>query len=282
MATERVTYWRVCEPLCGMVATVEDGKPVKVRPDADHPLSAGFACPKGIAMAEVQNDPDRVLHPLRRRPDGTFERVGWDQALDEIGTRLGTIRERHGGDSIGWYMGNPGAFSYSHPLRVKGFLDAVGSPHPYAASSQDVSNRFAASSFLYGSPFIVPIPDLARTDFLLVIGANPLVSHGSVLSAPRIKDQLHAICERGGRIVVVDPRRSETAHAFEHLPIDPDGDAGMLARAGSRARFARDRGDAHRRGQARDDRDPARVGARRRLERRRGRGRRQRQRARLV
>ena len=229
MATEeKVTYCRVCEPLCGMVATVTDGELTKVRPDPDHPLSAGFACPKGIAMSEVQNDPDRVLHPLRRRDDGSFEQVTWERALEEIGERLGAIRDRHGGDSIGWYMGNPGAFSYSHPLWVKGFLDAVGSPHSYTASSQDVSNRFAASAFLYGSPFIVPIPDLARTDFLLVIGANPLVSHGSVLSAPRIKDQLHAITDRGGRVVVVDPRRSETARAFEHLPIDPDGDAWML------------------------------------------------------
>jgi formate dehydrogenase len=229
MATEeKVTYCRVCEPLCGMIATVEDGELTKVRPDPDHPLSAGFACPKGIAMTEVQNDPDRLLHPLRRRDDGSFEQVGWPEALDEIGERLGAIRDRHGGSSIGWYMGNPGAFSYSHPLWVKGFLDAIGSPHSYTASSQDVSNRFAASAFLYGSPFIVPIPDLARTDFLLVVGANPLVSHGSVLSAPRVKDQLHAITERGGRVVVVDPRRSETARAFEHVAIDPDGDAWML------------------------------------------------------
>ena len=125
-------------------------------------------------------------------------------------------------------MGNPGAFSYSHPLWVKGFLDAVGSPHSYTASSQDVSNRFAASALLYGSPFIVPIPDLARTDFLLMVGANPLVSHGSVLSAPRVKDQLHEITARGGRIVVVDPRRSETAGAFEHLAVHPDSDAWLL------------------------------------------------------
>jgi anaerobic selenocysteine-containing dehydrogenase len=229
MATdEKVTYCRVCEPLCGMVATVEDGRLVKVRPDDDHPLSAGFACPKGIAMADVQNDPDRVLHPLRRRDDGSFERVTWPEALDEIGERLRAIRDRHGGDSIGWYMGNPGAFSYSHPLWVKGFLDAVGSPHSYTASSQDVSNRFAASAFLYGSPFVVPIPDLARTDLLLMVGANPLVSHGSVLSAPRIKDQLRAIPARGGRVVVVDPRRSETARAFEHLAVEPDSDAWLL------------------------------------------------------
>ncbi len=229
MATsEKVTYCRICEPLCGMVATVRDGELVKVRPDAEHPLSKGFACPKGIAMTELQNDPDRVVHPLRRRADGTFEQVGWDEALDEIGNRLKRVIDAGGGEAVGWYMGNPGAFSYSHPLWVKGFLDALGSPHSYTASSQDVSNRFAASAFLYGSPFLVPIPDLARTDFLLVVGANPLVSHGSVLSAPRVKDQLHAITARGGRVVVVDPRRSETARAFEHVPVDPDSDSWLL------------------------------------------------------
>ena len=225
---ERVTYCRICEPLCGMVATVEDGRLVKLRPDSEHPLSQGFACPKGIAMAEVQNDPDRVLHPLRRTARGEFERVEWDEALDEIGARLKRIVAEHGGDSVGYYMGNPAAFSYSHPLWAKGFVDAFGSPHFYTASSQDVSNRFAASAFLYGSPYIVPIPDLARTDFLLMVGANPLVSHGSVMSAPRVKDQLHAITERGGRVVVVDPRRSETARVFEHVAIHPDGDAFLL------------------------------------------------------
>ena len=224
---ERITYCRICEPLCGLRVTVEDGTVSRIRPDPDHPLSAGFACPKGIAMADVQNDPDRVLHPLRRR-DGRLERVSWDEALDEIGARLRRVIDAHGGGALAWYMGNPGAFSYSHPLWVKGFLDAVGSPHWYTASSQDVSNRFAASAFLYGSPFLLPIPDLARTEMLLMVGANPLVSHGSVMSAPRIKDQLHAITVRGGRVVVVDPRRSETARAFEHLPVNPDSDAWLL------------------------------------------------------
>lgn len=229
MATEeKVTYCRVCEPLCGMVATVEDGKLVKLRPDPDNPLSKGFACPKGIAMTEVMNDPDRVLHPLRRTASGGFERVSWPEALADIGARLRAIVAEHGGSSVGWYMGNPAAFSYSHPIWAKGFVDAFGSPHFYTASSQDVSNRFAASAFLYGSPYLVPIPDLARTDFLLVVGANPLVSHGSVMSAPRVKDQLHAITGRGGRVVVVDPRRSETARAFEHVALHPDSDAFLL------------------------------------------------------
>ncbi len=226
--TEHVTYCRICEPLCGMIATVEDEKVTKLRPDPDHPLSCGQACAKGIAMTEVQNDPDRLLHPQRRRPDGSFERISWEVALDEIGRRLGAVKDAHGGGAIGWYMGNPGAFSYSHPLWVKGFVDGLGSPHYYTASSQDVANRFAASSLLYGSPFVLPIPDLARTDLLLVIGANPLVSHGSVMSAPRIKDQLNEIVARGGRVVVVDPRRSETARAFEHLPVRPDSDAFLL------------------------------------------------------
>ncbi len=200
----------------------------KIRPDPEHPLSRGFACPKGIAMADVHNDPDRVLHPLRRTADGEFERVSWDAALDEIGTRLRRVIDARGGGSVAWYMGNPAAFSYSHPLWVKGFLDGVGSPHWYTASSQDVSNRFAASSFLYGSSYVVPIPDLARTDLLVMVGANPLVSHGSVMSAPRIKDQLNAIVERGGRVIVVDPRRSETASAFEHVAVTPDSDAWLL------------------------------------------------------
>jgi anaerobic selenocysteine-containing dehydrogenase len=225
---EKVTYCRICEPLCGMVATVEDGKLLQLRPDGEHPLSKGFACPKGIAMAQVQNDPDRVLHPLRRSPGGKFHRVSWDEAIEDIGNRLGDIRERHGGGSIAWYMGNPGAFSYSHTLWAKGFLDGVGSPHYYTAGSQDVNNRFAASALLYGSPVIVPIPDLARTDLLLIVGANPLVSHGSVMSAPRIKDELSGIVRRGGRIVVVDPRRTETARAFEHVAVNPDTDALLL------------------------------------------------------
>jgi len=225
----KTTFCRICEAHCGLVATVDEGVVTRLRPDKEHPLSRGYACPKGIAMTDVQNDQDRVTHPLRRRADGAgFERVSWDEALADIGARLRAVLDRHGPASVGWYMGNPGAFSYSHPLWSKGFLDAIGSPHYYTASSQDVSNRFAASALLYGSPLVVPIPDLQRTDFLLMVGANPLVSHGSVLTAPRVREQLNAIVERGGRVVVVDPRRSETARAYEHVAVRPDGDAWLL------------------------------------------------------
>lgn len=225
---EKVTFCRICEAACGMVATVEDGRVIKLRPDPQHPLSKGYACPKGIAMTEVQNDPDRVLHPLRRGPGGEFARVSWDEAMANIGARLKRIHGEHGAASIAWYMGNPAAFSYSHVLWVKGLLDAVGTPHYYSAGSQDVNNRFAASALLYGTPLVVPIPDLKRTRFLLMVGANPLVSHGSVLTAPRVRDQLNEVVDRGGRVVVVDPRRTETARQFEHVPITPDTDAWLL------------------------------------------------------
>src|SRR3954464_3219560 len=228
MAERVVTFCRICEAHCGMVATVEDGRVTQLRPDPDHPLSSGYACPKGIAMTDVQNDPDRVLHPLRKTASGEFEPVTWQEALADIGTRLRAVREEHGPKSIGWYMGNPGAFSYSHTLWAKGFLDGLGSPHYYTAGSQDVNNRFAASAMLYGSPLVVPIPDLARTSFLLMLGANPMVSHGSVLTAPRIRDQLRAITGRGGRVVVLDPRRTETARQFEHVGVRPDSDAWLL------------------------------------------------------
>ncbi|MFM9022686.1 MAG: molybdopterin-dependent oxidoreductase [Solirubrobacterales bacterium] len=230
MATaERITFCRICEAHCGMVATVEDGVVTRLRPDKEHPLSRGEACPKGIAMVDVQNDPDRVTRPLRRREDGEFEEVSWETALSEIGERLRGVIGRHGAGSVGWYFGNPGAFSYSHSLWVKGFMEGLGSPHYYTASSQDVANRFAASAMLYGSPALVPIPDLSRTDFLVMVGANPFVSHGSLLTAPRIRERMRAITGRGGRVVIVDPRRTETARAFEHVAIRPDTDAWMLA-----------------------------------------------------
>ncbi|MDQ3740426.1 MAG: molybdopterin-dependent oxidoreductase, partial [Actinomycetota bacterium] len=145
-----------------------------------------------------------------------------------IGTRLrGTIAD-HGRDAVGWYMGNPGAFSYAHALWVKGFVDALGTPHYYTAGSQDVNNRFAASALMYGTPLLVPIPDVERTDFLFVVGANPFVSNGSVFSVPRVRDRFRDVVARGGRVVVVDPRRTETAREFEHVPILPDGDAWLL------------------------------------------------------
>lgn len=222
------TFCRICEPLCGMIATVEDGRLTALRPDKEHPLSTGFACQKGIAFAEVHNDPDRVTTPLRRGRDG-FEPVSWDEAMSDIAGRLSAILRRHGAGAVGWYMGNPGAFSYAHTFGALMFIKGLGRhSHYLTSSSQDTNSRLIASQLLYGSPTSVPIPDLARTDLLVLMGANPVVSHGSFLTAPRIKDRMGDIVERGGRVVVIDPRRTETAEAFEWLGIVPDSDAFLL------------------------------------------------------
>ena len=225
----RTTFCRICESLCGMVADVEDGRLIRLRPDKEHPMSAGFACQKGIAFTEVVNDPDRVTVPLRRRPDGSFGEVTWDQALDDIAKRLSAIHREHGSGAVAWYFGNPGAFSYSHLMAVLFFVNGLGlGTHLYTASSQDTHSRLMASQLLYGIPATVPIPDLSRTDFLVVMGANPVVSHGSVLTAPRIRERLHAVVKRGGRVLVIDPRKTETAAQFEWLGIVPDTDALLL------------------------------------------------------
>lgn len=228
MIEHKSTFCRICEPLCGMVATVDDGELVALRPDREHPLSAGFACQKGIAFTDVVNDPDRVLTPLRRVGE-EFEPVSWDAALDDIAARCTDILRHHGSGAFGWYMGNPAAFSYSHLFAVMAFIKGVGRrSHYFTSSTQDTSSRLLASQFLYGTPMSVPIPDLTRTDLLVLMGANPVVSHGSFLTAPRIKDRMHDVVKRGGRVVVIDPRRSETAAQFEWLGIVPDSDAYLL------------------------------------------------------
>src|SRR5258707_1704873 len=237
---QKPTFCRICEPLCGMIATVDDGRLVSLRPDKDHPLSAGFACQKGIAFTEVVNEPDRVTTPLRRKAradglrasgssEGGFEPVSWDEAMADIASQLTDIHRRHGSGAIGWYYGNPGAFSYSHTLSLNTFMVGFGPRlHVFTAGSQDINNRFVASQLLYGSPLALPIPDVLRTDLLVVIGANPIISHGSALTMPRTKDRMHDIAKRGGRVLGINPRKTETAAQFEWLGIIPDGDAYLL------------------------------------------------------
>jgi anaerobic selenocysteine-containing dehydrogenase len=222
---ERITFCRICEACCGMVATVEDGRVTKLKADKQNPFSEGYICPKGPAYLQVHNDPDRVLHPLSRQPDGSFAPVSWDAALDDIAARLRVLLDSEGPESVGFYAGNQIAFNYAAFFWVSGFMAAIQSPHFYAASSIDINNRWAASAMLYGNPLTNPIPDLERSDFLFLVGTNPFVSHGSMWTVPRIRERLLALQKRGGRVVVVDPRRTETAEALEHLPIRPDGDA---------------------------------------------------------
>lgn len=227
--TSRKLFCGICEASCGLVATVDGDELVRLRPDPDHPNSRGFACSKGIGFPGVRNDPDRVLHPLKRGADGYMHRVSWEEALDDIGRRLRSVIEAHGKESIGLYLGNPTAWNYSAQAVVLGMSAALGTKHLYTAASLDINNYLVVSQLLYGHNAINPFPDLHRTDFFLVLGANPVLSHGSMMTVGRIRETMVDIRKRGGRVVVVDPRRNETAELFEHVPIRPDSDAWLVA-----------------------------------------------------
>ncbi|WP_337185660.1 molybdopterin-dependent oxidoreductase [Phenylobacterium sp.] len=224
-----VTFCRICDAFCGLTADVQDGRIVKVGPDRDNPHSQGHICIKGPSMLAVTYDPDRVTQPLRRvGAPGNFEPVSWDEALTDIASRLATIYDDHGPEAIASFHGNPGAYNISGQFSFKPFLDRLGVWKQYSSASQDTTSRAVASYALYGSSIRRPLPDLPRCDFLIIVGANPLVSHGSVLTAPRIREDLDAIAQRG-RVVVVDPRLTETAERFEHIAVRPAGDVWMLA-----------------------------------------------------
>jgi len=215
--------------MCGLTFHVDGERVTSVEPDHDDVFSHGFVCPKGIASGELHHDPDRLRAPLRRMANGDFEPIGWDDAMDLAGKRLRAIRDTHGGDAVAVYMGNPMAHNHGAVLLRHGLIQSIGTRNSTSASSQDTSPRFAASYYLYGNSLAVPVPDLEHTAYLLCIGANPRVSNGSFVAAPNMRERLRAIRERGGKVVVVDPRRTETARdADEHVAILPGGDAALL------------------------------------------------------
>jgi anaerobic selenocysteine-containing dehydrogenase len=229
MAALRPHVCELCEAGCGFEVEVEAGRVTSIRPDAEDVHSRGFTCPKGLSLIELDRDPDRLTEPVRRRPDGSFEPISWDAAFSLVAERLRAIRRRHGRDAIAVYMGTPVVHKHGAVLMRSALLGALRTRNSTSAGSQDTSPRFAASHLLYGNNFSVPVPDIDRTDYLLCIGANPLVSNGSLLTAPNIRARLRGIRERGGKLVVVDPRRTETARAAtEHVAIRPGGDAAFL------------------------------------------------------
>ncbi|MDD5224762.1 MAG: molybdopterin-dependent oxidoreductase [bacterium] len=228
MRERKVTYCRICEGLCGLIAEVEDGRLVNLSPDPEHPVSRGYFCPKGKAMLHLQNDPERVRTPLKRTASG-WEKISWDQAIGEISEKLSAIRKNHGSRAIGMYMGNPAAFSYSQAAFVQGFIQGIGTPNFFSAGSQDCNNKFAFSQIFYGSPLIHLFPDIDHSDYLMIIGSNPLVSHMSFITVPRVAERIKAIEKRGGKLVIIDPRRTETSRvAGEHIFIRPDSDIYFL------------------------------------------------------
>ncbi len=218
----------LCEASCGIEVRHEGRRVVAVRGDDHDPFSRGFICPKVAGLKEIHEDPDRLKRPLLRRGD-SFEEVSWDDAIGFVAERTVAIQRDHGKDAVAVYTGNPLGHSYAGVLYALLFAEVLGSNQHYSAQSVDALPRLLTVYEMYGNQALLPVPDLDRTEHLLVFGANPLVSNGSIMTAPDVKRRLRAIRARGGRVVVVDPRRTETAaEADEHHFITPGTDALVL------------------------------------------------------
>lgn len=229
MATTRTVRRQctLCEAHCGIRVTTSGDRVTFIDGDPDDVMSRGYICPKATALAGLHHDPDRLRTPVRRVGD-SFEPITWDVAFREIGARLRKIRKTHGPSSIAMYLGNPAAHS---PSVLYGFLlrAALLTRNFYSASSVDQFPQEFAAWRMFGSSFLIPVADIDRTDRLVILGANPAVSNGSVTTMPDARRRIRAVRQRGGKVVVIDPRRTETARiADEHIAVTPGGDAFLL------------------------------------------------------
>ena len=228
---ERVVYRTcpLCEATCGLEITVKGDKVSRIRGDRDDVFSRGFICPKGSTLKQLHEDPDRLRKPLIKR-NGEHVEVSWQEAWAEVERGLMGVINTHGRGSVGTYVGNPNAHNLAPLLYNRAWMQAIGTKQRFSASSVDQLPKQVASAYMFGTVASVAIPDLDRTDYVLMLGADPYESNGSLCTAPDFPGRLEALRERGGKLVVVDPRRSRTAEsADEWLAIRPNGDALFLA-----------------------------------------------------
>jgi len=218
----------LCEAVCGLAVEMDGATVKSVRGDADDPFSRGHICPKAAAIADVQGDPDRIREPQRREGE-RWRAVSWDAALEEAGERLAAVQRKHGRSAVAFYVGNPSVHSYSAMLGVPFFSRALGTRTRFSATSVDQLPHMLAALEMFGHQLLLPVPDVDRTRFFLMLGANPRASNGSLMTAGGISRRLDELRERGGKLVVVDPRRTETAaEADQHFAIRPGTDALLL------------------------------------------------------
>ncbi|HSH90343.1 MAG TPA: molybdopterin-dependent oxidoreductase [Ramlibacter sp.] len=218
----------LCEACCGLELKVADNKVISIRGHDADVFSAGYICPKGVALKDLHEDPDRLRTPLIKR-DGQFVEATWDEAFAEIAKRLPPIVQAHGKDALAMSLGNPAAHKMGLLLYGPRLRKAIGSRNIFSASTLDQMPRHLSSGLVFGHLFSVPVPDLVRTDFLLMLGANPMASNGSMWTVPDFRGKAKALRARGGKLIVIDPRRTETAAlADEHHFIRPGGDVFLL------------------------------------------------------
>lgn len=219
----------LCEACCGLEITVQDGAVTRIQGDPNDVLSQGYICPKAVALKDLHKDPDRLRTPMVKR-NGRHVPVSWDEAFAEIAQRLSPLQAQHGRHAVGVAVGNPTAHKYGLLTYFPKLARALGTRNVFSASSLDQVPKQLSCGLMFGHWMTVPVPDISRTQFLLVIGANPLASNGSMWTVPDFKGKAKALQARGGRLVVIDPRRTETAAVADaHHPIRPGADVFLLA-----------------------------------------------------
>lgn len=223
----------LCEAICGLTleTTETDGQGLaitSIKGDALDTFSRGHICPKAVALQDIQNDPDRLRQPMQRIGN-EWHPIAWDDAFALVAARLADIQARHGQNAVAVYQGNPSVHNYGLMTHSNYFLGLLKTRSRFSATSVDQLPHHLTSHLMYGHGLLLPIPDIDHTDFMLILGGNPLASNGSIMTVPDVEKRLKAIQARGGKVVVVDPRRSETAAiADQHVFVRPGGDAALL------------------------------------------------------
>src|SRR6266850_3002653 len=218
----------LCEAICGIEISVQANQRLDIRGDKDDVLSRGYICPKAAALGDLHYDKDRLKYPVRRTPHG-WQRLGWDEAFDEVAHNLKRIHRTHGKNSIATYLGNPTVHNYGAMLFAPGFIRSLHTRNRFSATSVDQLAHHLSAYLMFGHQLLLPVPDLDRTKFFLILGANPAVSNGSMMTAPGVSRRLREIRERGGKVILIDPRFTETARLSDrHLFIRPGTDVLLL------------------------------------------------------
>ncbi len=218
----------LCEAICGLEIKLENGQIKSIKGDKLDPISKGHICPKAVALQDIYNDPDRLRTPIKKSADG-WKSISWNQAFDEVTSNLKRIQREHGRNAVAIYLGNPTVHNLDAMLFGPVFFRTLRTKNRYSATSVDQLPEQLVSLLMFGHSLLIPLPDLDRTGFHIIFGANPVVSNGSLMTAPGVTKRLKAIRERGGKLVVVDPRKTETAAiADQHLFIKPGSDVFML------------------------------------------------------
>jgi len=218
----------LCEAMCGIAITVASDHRLDIRGDDDDPFSRGYICPKAVALQDLHYDKDRLKRPVKRTSGG-WQELDWDEAFDEVAKNLNRVRTQYGRNSLATYLGNPTVHNYGALLFAPGFIRSLHTRNRFSATSVDQLAHHVAGFLMFGHQLLLPIPDVDRTRFFLILGANPVVSNGSLMTAPGMSRRLEEIRQRGGKVVLVDPRKNETARfADQHLFIRPGTDVFLL------------------------------------------------------